>query len=84
MYYQRQKFDCHLVSYPAVVQRILDDTMKRLLEVESRVVAEELVALAPEIAEDATETVALLFSAVNPLLEILWHRPILLINLSLW
>ena len=67
-----------------MVQRILDDTMKRLLEVESRVVAEELVALAPEIAEDATETVALLFSAVNPLLEILWHRPILLINLSLW
>lgn len=55
--------------------------MKRLREVETRVVAQEMVTLANTI--DRTEAMLLIFASVDPLLEILKHRPILVINLML-
>lgn len=55
--------------------------MKRLREVETRAVAQEMVALANTM--DSTQAMLLIFGSVDPLLEILKHRPILVINLML-
>lgn len=57
--------------------------MKRLREIETRIVASEMVTLANEVQIDTSSAVLLLFSAVEPLMETLRHRPILVINIML-
>ena len=57
--------------------------MKRLREIETRIVATEMVAVASGVTLNTSEAVLLLFSAVEPLMEALRHRPILVINLML-